>query len=598
LSDGHITGDIRSSAGLKGTVVTAEELFYNTPCRRRALKYPADEMNRIADVVIRYAIHNPSVSFTMRRCGSGNDFRTTGDGDQFKVIASLHGSNAAKNLITLDREDEKLFYSLKGCMARPSASCTAPSLQSKQNRQKIFYLFINNRSVECAQLKQALDVVFAAQNTFSTFIMLSLQIAPNRIDVNVHPTKATVFFLEQDAIIASIQDYIESLIQNSSDSCSVPTITPYMGTSSAVYDGPTFIEFPTMSSTASSSSKKRYPAEVPEHLGGPPPPSSRAPLSSGSTSSFENNQSQPANASSSPATKKVYAHQLVRTDVNERRLEEFTIKSESQSLSQVEMVAADGVLNDSIASEGIMDPEWREFDFDSLKAMRKEICDNASLSLRNLFKEHTFIGTIDQNRSLIQHSTSIYLIDTKQIFMNFFYQLLVLSFGNFGSFKLSESAPIAELFLIGNEEENEENAKKYADFLVENREMLNDYFCLRITSDGAVETIPSLIDGYVPQLEGLPTLISSLVYDVDWEQEQTCFTGICWALANFFCVHEEYCKGEQLSGLDADCLPWKRVFSDLLFPALKTNFVPPESLKSRVRRLVDLYDLYKVFERC
>lgn len=45
-----------------------------------------------------------------------------------------------------------------------------------QNRQKVFYLFINNRSVECHALKQALDVVFAAQNTMSPFVMISLQV--------------------------------------------------------------------------------------------------------------------------------------------------------------------------------------------------------------------------------------------------------------------------------------------------------------------------------------------------------------------------------------------------------------------------------------
>lgn len=61
LSDGKIVSDVRLSAGLVGTTVTAEQLFYNAPSRRRALKYPADEMNRIADVIVRYAIHNPLV---------------------------------------------------------------------------------------------------------------------------------------------------------------------------------------------------------------------------------------------------------------------------------------------------------------------------------------------------------------------------------------------------------------------------------------------------------------------------------------------------------------------------------------------------------
>lgn len=65
--DGQLQGDIKPSAGLDGTTVTAEDLFYNCPSRRRAFKYPADEMNRIADVVVRYAIHNPWVIVAFMR---------------------------------------------------------------------------------------------------------------------------------------------------------------------------------------------------------------------------------------------------------------------------------------------------------------------------------------------------------------------------------------------------------------------------------------------------------------------------------------------------------------------------------------------------
>uniref|UniRef100_A0A914RMA9 DNA mismatch repair protein Mlh1 C-terminal domain-containing protein n=1 Tax=Parascaris equorum TaxID=6256 RepID=A0A914RMA9_PAREQ len=136
-------------------------------------------------------------------------------------------------------------------------------------------------------------------------------------------------------------------------------------------------------------------------------------------------------------------------------------------------------------------------------------------------------------------------------------------------------APIAELFLLDNEESTEEEAQKCVEFLVDNREMLNDYFCLRISPEGSLETLPSLIDGYVPQLE-----------------------GICWALARFFCMSENFCDGDLSSGVVEDSLPWRRIFSDLLYPALKNNFIPPQSLSSHIRRLADLQDLYKVFERC
>lgn len=57
--DGKMEGEIRSSAGLDGTTIIAENLFLESESRRKALKNPAEEMSRIADVVIRYAIKNP-----------------------------------------------------------------------------------------------------------------------------------------------------------------------------------------------------------------------------------------------------------------------------------------------------------------------------------------------------------------------------------------------------------------------------------------------------------------------------------------------------------------------------------------------------------
>lgn len=563
-SSGKLVGEIRSSAGLNGTTVTAEELFYNCPSRRRTLKYPADEMNRIADVIVRYAIHNPNVSFTLRRCGSGADFRTAGNGDVPATIYSLLGGKAAKELVPLNFADPLLFFSLKGWMARPIASCTSQTLLARQNHQKVFFVFINGRIVDCPSLKHAMDLVLGAQDKITPFVMLSLEIAPNRVDVNVHPTKSIVYFLEQDAIISSIQDYVETTILNTANGCNVAASIPLAsndakaGTSSSQLPGPP--------------PKKKCTVFVSEELGGDGP----------STSQTE-------------TLKRVYAHQLVRTDAKERRLDEFVIRHESQQLSQIEFVDDDGL---EAFGDDLKKSDWREFNFTSLKTMKKAICSAGSVALRSLFKEHIYVGAVDPSRVLLQHSTSLYMLKVRECLRHFFYQLLVLSFGNYGSFALAETAPIGELFLLDNPKESEENAARCVEFLVSHREMLNDYFCIRISELGEIEKLPSLIDGYLPQLESLPSLISTLVYDVDWEQEQTCFEGICWALADFFCVKQEYCDGENFSGMEGCTLKWEAVLRDLLFPAIKKNFLPPENLNSSIRRLADLSDLYKVFERC
>uniref|UniRef100_A0A1I8EWG8 DNA_mis_repair domain-containing protein n=1 Tax=Wuchereria bancrofti TaxID=6293 RepID=A0A1I8EWG8_WUCBA len=561
-TDSKLQGDIKPSAGLDGTSVTAEDLFYNCPSRRRSLKYPADEMNRIADIVVRYAIHNPSVSFTLRRCGSGSDFRTAGTNNLCETISSLLGGKFSKDLVLLNHSDSALYFTLKGCFVRPTASCTAETLQNRQNCQKVFYLFINGRSVECQALKQALDVVFAAQNTMSPFVMISLQIEPRRVDVNVHPTKSVVYFLEQDSIISSIQDYVENLILSSAGSCDVHPKFPLMVDNT---DSNSSKSVDTM--ITSSTKKKKLMMLVPESLGGPP-------------------------SSSNAKSPKVYPHQLVRTDAKERRLEEFVA-------SQSQIVSSSYPANDVTSSAQLSDGgEWRKFEFESLQNMKKALCTTASVSLRSLFKEHIYIGAVNIDQVLIQHSTSIYLVDARDCLRNFFYQILVLSFGNFGSYKLSECAPLTELLYIADSNLSSAEVQQKAAVVIENREMLDDYFCLSITENGNLNSIPSLIDGFIPQLESLPQLILTLANDIIWDNEQTCFEQVCWALSEFFCLKKEFCDGETISDLCKEKLSWKNAYQDILFPALKINFLPPQKLISSLRRIADLHDLYKVFERC
>ncbi|KAL6726996.1 hypothetical protein Aduo_008915 [Ancylostoma duodenale] len=228
---------------------------------------------------------------------------------------------------------------------------------------------------------------------------------------------------------------------------------------------------------------------------------------------------------------------------------------------------------------------------------------------------------------LLQFGTGLYIIQLRDVLKELFYQTLIFSFGNFGSFKLAEDgANVSELLqLAGLESEHErellcdvnlilfeETFRLVAalELLESQAEMLNDYFSLRIArpdgteqdADGlrqlAVVTLPSIIDGYTPQMEGLPALMMSLVKDVEWEEEEACFDSVCRALAEFFVIKEEFCDGDNISGLEGGRAPWRTVIRDLLVPRVKSHLVPPDSLRDGTSRLADLHDLYKVFERC
>lgn len=71
--------------------------------------------------------------------------------------------------------------------------------------------------------------------------------------------------------------------------------------------------------------------------------------------------------------------------------------------------------------------ELREFEFESLQNMKKAICATASVSLRSLFKEHIYVGAVNVDQVLIQHSTSLYLVNVQDCLRNFFYQVILLN---------------------------------------------------------------------------------------------------------------------------------------------------------------------------
>lgn len=130
------------------------------------------------------------------------------------------------------------------------------------------------------------------------------------------------------------------------------------------------------------------------------------------------------------------------------------------------------------------------------------------------------------------------------------------------------------------------------------REMLSEYFCLTITEDGLVQTLPLILRGYTPNLDKLPLLLMRLGPQVDWTDEERCFESVLRELAYF------YVPGP-LDGAPAtledteESRAEKWQIEHILFPTMRKYLVPPKSLLERdVVQVASLPDLYRVFERC
>uniref|UniRef100_A0A8D8LJJ9 DNA mismatch repair protein Mlh1 n=1 Tax=Cacopsylla melanoneura TaxID=428564 RepID=A0A8D8LJJ9_9HEMI len=88
--DSKLKDPIKACAGNQGTQIIAEDLFYNIPTRRKALKSPSEEYHKIAEVVSRYAVHNPHVGFTLKKQNENlAEIRTRPNSSHSEVIGNF-----------------------------------------------------------------------------------------------------------------------------------------------------------------------------------------------------------------------------------------------------------------------------------------------------------------------------------------------------------------------------------------------------------------------------------------------------------------------------------------------------------------------------
>lgn len=582
-------------------------MFFNVPTRKRVLKSPSEEFQRIADVVSKYAIHNTGIGFSLKRTGDSGpqwsegtkDVRTQPHSTQEQNISVIYGSSIEKELIPFEIDEQKSPLKFKAC-----GQITGVNFNTKK---AITLMFINNRLVESPALKKAVDLVYAAYLPKGShpFVYLSLEIHPANVDVNVHPTKHEVHFLYQDEIVERIQRALDSKLTNKNASRTFKTQVILPGAP--------------MYSIHDMDAKNENPLK----------------------------QLPPQTA----------AKDMVRTDSREQKLDKFVtfIKPETSKISfghsweinnlnkksdgvplpesplhiseekgEKEKKSADTLTpNRDLLSEELTlfkEPlRSRRTDIDrlaSIQRLRQNIKTECEPQLRKLVCNHSFVGCIDRQFALVQHETSLYIINTPPISKHLFYQIAIHDFGNFNAVRLNPTAPVgvlAKLALDNTEEsgwtEADGNKTELANFVVrilkEKRGMLDDYFSLKIDENGDVITIPALLEGYVPFLGNLPIFLLRLATEVNWDEEEACFKSLADELARFYSVsideasqydNKQHQENSNDVGNKRD--DWMSIFEHNLYPAIKAKLWPNKTCSKDIVSVANLPELYKVFERC
>lgn len=179
--------DVKQIAAPTGTSVEVNQIFFNTPARKKFLKSDVTEMSYISQIFNTISLAYPNIQF--RFIASDKEaINTPASGDLETRIGDLFGKDLVKDLIPVYREANKM--KLKGYVSRPSFS-----LSGRRNQ----FFYVNNRCVKDKSVNHAIYDAYRTllpKNRYPA-IFLFLDVAPDTIDVNVHPAKAEVRFANQ-----------------------------------------------------------------------------------------------------------------------------------------------------------------------------------------------------------------------------------------------------------------------------------------------------------------------------------------------------------------------------------------------------------------
>ena len=179
-----------------GTSVRVEDLFFNTPARKKFLKTNATEAGKISDYVIRLALSRPDIAFRFIN-NNRMTIMTAGDGDLARTIGSIYGGDAASALIPLDFYDDAADIRITGYISKPSLIRSSRAWQT---------YIVNGRTIQNRAIAKAIDNVYRSLVPKMGFPLAVVVITvPQRtIDVNVHPQKTEMKFEDEGRIFKAV----------------------------------------------------------------------------------------------------------------------------------------------------------------------------------------------------------------------------------------------------------------------------------------------------------------------------------------------------------------------------------------------------------
>ncbi len=186
----------------KGTTIIVRDLFFNIPARQKFLKKDVSEGNAIAQVIDRIALSHPEIAFTFIR-DSKVSLKTSGDGKLSSAIYSVFGRDFATSMLEVDYKLGQI--EVKGFISKPESARPTRSMQT---------FFVNGRFVKTRTAAAAVDEAAKGSVMVGKFLscVLNINMSFSAVDVNVHPAKIEVRFVNERPIFDAVYHAVKSAL--------------------------------------------------------------------------------------------------------------------------------------------------------------------------------------------------------------------------------------------------------------------------------------------------------------------------------------------------------------------------------------------------
>jgi DNA mismatch repair protein MutL len=185
-----------------------KDLFYNLPARLKFLKNPNTEFSYIQEMIQTLALAHPEVAFELKKNGK-TVLQTLSNGQHQlpQTIKELYSQEVVDNLKEVMKTDKLSGLKISGYVSTPDYT---------RSSKKTYHTFINSRAVKDPVFLKAVDVAYKnlIANGKYPFIVLNLEIPPDEVDVNVHPTKKEVRYKNPNQIFNFVMTSIQGGLAN------------------------------------------------------------------------------------------------------------------------------------------------------------------------------------------------------------------------------------------------------------------------------------------------------------------------------------------------------------------------------------------------